>query len=570
MLDLFSSAETVGIELNPDEFLLARATLNNGSVRLLQLQKIPLVLTNQENGNIRLSYPAGTAPLALNPNSISITSLKSSEVLVRNLEIKLTKDKDIQAVLPFQVEPLLPYPMENAILNSMKIGGGKDFTLLSIFSARKDYLKELLQNYESLGINPEVVSSTPAALAAFAYFFKSSSGQASAIFHIGYSESSCVLAREGKVLSSQTLSGGILALAAFLAADTGLSETEALQRIKKESVIEDESAYLQYSNAVNNLGLNLSQQLFSVVKQNKSIAVSQVFLTGNAVHIAPLREKVKKIIGSPISVPVSRDGLSSSQLEEYAVPIGLGISALSNFEINQDFRQQEFTYPYPWQRYKKSLYLYFGACLFFAFVIWILGSVWSGYEEDKVKQGYSAVLSSLDKPYSSFEKEYYEKFLKTPLSENIKTPSLKSLSQNDLMARLLFLQEQAQQTPETFPLLPNTPRVSDILAWLSTHAQVVKNNGKSSDVLLNLESFNYQMVKKPDQSKKQERYQVRVELEFTTSIPKLAREFHDALIAPNDIVDPKGEIKWSSNRDSYRTSFYLKDKTIYPIISTGK
>ena len=59
------------------------------------------------------------------------------------------------------------------------------------------------------------------------------------------------------------------------------------------------------------------------------------------------------------------------------------------------------------------------------------------------------------------------------------------------------------------------------------------------------------------------KYQVKVDLEFSTSSPRIAREFHDSLIAPNDLIDPKGEVKWSSNRGKYRTSFYLKDKTQY-------
>ena len=71
------------------------------------------------------------------------------------------------------------------------------------------------------------------------------------------------------------------------------------------------------------------------------------------------------------------------------------------------------------------------------------------------------------------------------------------------------------------------------------------------------------MVKRPDQSKKKEKYRVKVDLEFSSPTPKQAREFHDALVAPNDFVDPKDEIKWSSNRGSYRTSFFLKDKTKY-------
>jgi len=36
------------------------------------------------------------------------------------------------------------------------------------------------------------------------------------------------------------------------------------------------------------------------------------------------------------------------------------------------------------------------------------------------------------------------------------------------------------------------------------------------------------------------------------------------LITSNDFVDPKGEIKWTATKGKYRTSFYLKDKTIYP------
>lgn len=66
------------------------------------------------------------------------------------------------------------------------------------------------------------------------------------------------------------------------------------------------------------------------------------------------------------------------------------------------------------------------------------------------------------------------------------------------------------------------------------------------------------MTKRPEQNKKQEKYQVKVEMEFTSPTPKQAREFHDALIAPNDFVDPKGEIKWNSSHGRYRTSFFKR------------
>jgi type IV pilus assembly protein PilM len=133
-----------------------------------------------------------------------------------------------------------------------------------------------------------------------------------------------------------------------------------------------------------------------------------------------------------------------------------------------------------------------------------------------------------------------------------------------------YLDKDLQASPDLFPLWPNIPKVSDVLAWLSTQHVLMSKKGKPDMKNLQsiqIESFNYSVVKRPDQSKKQEKYQVKVELEFTSPTPKLAREFHDSLIEPNALIDPKGEVKWNSSHGRYRTSFYLKDKTVYPSTS---
>ena len=77
-------------------------------------------------------------------------------------------------------------------------------------------------------------------------------------------------------------------------------------------------------------------------------------------------------------------------------------------------------------------------------------------------------------------------------------------------------------------------------------------------------SFQYTLLKRPEMEKKQEKYQVKVDLEFTTSSPKWAREFHDLLTTCKSLrFDPKGEVKWNVTRGSYKTSFLLKDQTAY-------
>jgi type IV pilus assembly protein PilM len=215
------------------------------------------------------------------------------------------------------------------------------------------------------------------------------------------------------------------------------------------------------------------------------------------------------------------------------------------------------------------------------------------------------MLAKVQKPYQTFEAEY-EKKHPGDVAGRKKGDELldpKYLTQEDLNYRLDALDKEIRAMPDIFPLQPNTPRVSDVLAWLSTHPQVVckgdqlsfngakqlpqiiaqaappkpKNAPQIEETEeatpeeeemgcqpLQIDNFNYSMVKRPDLNKKGEKYQVKIEIEFTSPSPKQAREFHNALIAPNDFVDPKSEVKWSSTRGKYSTTFYLKDKTYYP------
>ncbi len=257
--------------------------------------------------------------------------------------------------------------------------------------------------------------------------------------------------------------------------------------------------------------------------------------------------------------------LSTADLQKFAVPLGLALNTLPNQNGLINFRQQELVFPNPWKHLKQPLGIYFllGICLAISF--YLFGQSYLKYHEDEIKKDYVALLAGMNKPYSAFENEYLLKF-PDESNEYGEIAEIKTLSQNDINNRLDFLYKELQASPDMFPLFPNVPRVSDVLAWLSNHPNVVEKDPVSDvkNPLIQLESFSYNMLKRPDQGKKQEKYQVKVEFEFNTATPKLAREFHDALIAPNEIVDAKGEIKWSSNRGKYKTSFFLKDKTSYP------
>ena len=63
-----------------------------------------------------------------------------------------------------------------------------------------------------------------------------------------------------------------------------------------------------------------------------------------------------------------------------------------------------------------------------------------------------------------------------------------------------------------------------------------------------------------------EPYLAKIELEFQVNSPMTARKFHEYLLQGEDpIIQTKKEISWESLSDSYRTSFYLKNRPAYDI-----
>lgn len=554
MIEKPDSTHTLGLELENSSLKLVQLSLLKGKPKLDRLLEIAIdtennFITNLDENKLE-SEPAENDthvnPLyiakkennlvgwnlkeLLDKNLVS-TCLTGNHTIVRSLEIKLKKEKDILAALPFQVEPMLPFPYENGIVDKINIDQTADGTLLTILAARKDHIKQHIDSFQNIKIEPEVISSESSALVSFSnHFFPSK--QPFFIIYFAINHVTCTLVKNGKLIASQS----------------SFFKEVSPEKIQSESN-------------------DITRILYALSKQARGFDVQDVLYLGDVLNHQDLIKTLElKINKTSCSIePNPNFELSNSELQKFAVPLGLALNVLPNQSGLINFRKQELMFPNPWKHLKKPLSLYFLLGLVLAISFYLFGESYLKYQEDEIKKDYVALLAGMNKPYSAFENEYLLKF-PDESNEYGEIAEIQTLSQDAINNRLGFLYKELQASPDMFPLFPNVPRVSDVLAWLSNHPNVVENDPVNNlkTPLLQLESFSYNMLKRPDQGKKQEKYQVKVEFEFNTATPKLAREFHDALIAPNEIVDPKGEIKWSSNRGKYKTSFFLKDKTTYP------
>ncbi|MGA8165400.1 MAG: pilus assembly protein PilM [Waddliaceae bacterium] len=570
MKDKPTASHTLGLELDPYQLKGAALAFRKGKP---MLDRIVAVNIDQEK-----DFSHHVKPLdkdrdeklffSLAKKSLVATSLPASDVLVRKLEIPLSKERDIDAVLDFQAEPLLPYPVEKGIIDSVILEKRKGGSLLSVLAVRTDHLSQHLEQWKAVSVEPEVVGCASSALASFSQLF-SPSKKEHFVLHLGMEETTCILVKQGKLLASQASPIGLLSLIEAFAADAKLSKTKSRQQIFSlnfSAVAKDSSPRL--FQRVEKLEKELTRFFFALVKQIEDRDIQEIFLTGEGSTIDHLPEVLckngKKTLIFPETNP--RFPLDPKALQTYAVPIGMGLASLPRSTDSINFRQKEFTYPFPWKRIKKAMAAYLVLCCVLAFTLFLLGNAMIANQEDGVKKEYLNLLAFMQKPFNEFESQFQKKEIDEDFPESETGFDIRSLTAQDLRARLNALEKEMQKTPNTFPLLPNTPRVSDVLAWLSTHPHIVGESRQTATgkPRIQLEGFHYKVVKRPQQNKMKERYQVKIELEFSTPIPRYAREFHDLLLASNEYVDSKEEVKWNSERGKYRASFFLQDKTRYP------
>lgn len=535
MIKLITSTTSIGLEASPKGIKTATVLLTGKTPSLKKLSAI-----QPASDDVKPLYTG---------HPITTSALEGKDVLVRYLHMPVTKEKDIEEALGFQAEPILPFPVEEAILSYQILAKGPEGSELTLLAVRKEVLQAHLDLWKPLKIEPEKVACVQTALACFGNHFISSV-KTYLIFHIQRSGMTCVLMKEGKLYASFALADG---LEPILTSTGTESEANFLQ-----SGIELNDAFKKIQKDIAKMGLALAKEL-------KSQEIEGIFVTGEAAEYEGISSNLVKELNLPLLTCDPNDNFTSSELLSYAVPIGLALGSLPGSSSIIDFRQEEFDYPHPWKRLVGPIALYFASIFLLSFAFYFFGQQYLHYQEDQLKQSYVDLLGGMHKSHEQFESSFVVKNPGAHDAFDGEIPRVEQIRQDDLKERLSFLQKELQAAPDSFPLFANTPRASDVFAWLSRHPAVASLDEQGNpETRLQIDNFSYTMVKRPQQGKKQEKYQVKIDLEFTSPTPKWAREFHDALIAPNDWVDPKGEIKWNTNRGKYKTTFFLKDKTVYP------
>ncbi len=250
--------------------------------------------------------------------------------------------------------------------------------------------------------------------------------------------------------------------------------------------------------------LDITRVLYALAKHKKGHEIPGILFTGEgSCHLWAWNNTLSTLQYHTFSnrLSIRLFSLTPSQLLRFAIPIGAALSGLptATNQVNSGSKSWRIQTLGSASRNRWQSISRFVLGLQRPF--YIFGETYLGYQEDQAREEYVALLGAMNKSYPVFGERFYSETSSGKDSDE-EMLSVNLMTQEEIAQRLQYLHKELKNTPDSFPLLANTPRVSEVLAWLSTHpSATAKDSETGVQTSLQIDSFSYTMVKRPEPKK---------------------------------------------------------------------
>lgn len=152
------SRKILGLDVRHDS---VTAVLIASSLRETQIEgclRVPVPDTGDRGLDLRSAMEAVRSGMNTD-QAYCVASIPADEFSFRNLRVPFTGEKKIDQILPFELEPTVPFPLENLVIDfqpilQAELSGATD---LIAVAARKTTLETYLGAFAGAGLDPQVI-----------------------------------------------------------------------------------------------------------------------------------------------------------------------------------------------------------------------------------------------------------------------------------------------------------------------------------------------------------------------------------------------------------------------------
>lgn len=454
----------------------------------------------------------------------TVSVLPSSVTLSRQIHLPPLPPKDLDAAVIDMLDQTLAVGIEGGCIAYESIAQDETSQTLNTYLAKQQAVEEHIAQIQRLEIDPEWVFPKASCLGSFISYFSLNGWQH--IIDIGLSEITIVLVFDGRVVESRSIVG----------------RSEIFANLNAPDAARDEQ--------LRQLLQHLAETVWAYTERYE-ITDGSLTVTGDVLS-HPL---ATSLISEFISIPLSAIHTTSTDVSVLKSAAAIGAAFLTQRPgIIPNFRVKTLAFSNPLLHWKRPLLSFCIGCLIMAALI-----VWYGERRAE------SIISDMRDDWTTITKTAHTtpEEVTSLTGQVIQGRPTSQTTPDQIVTQGKWLLTSLEKKA-SFPLQPNLPRFMDVIGWVS---QLIKEaasmppmENEKCDVL----NLSYQMVKRPTKNHPKEKYQIRVDLEFSTPSVALARSLHDRLTSNALWIDQSSEIKWMPGNGKYRVSFFLRDKTIYP------
>src|SRR5579872_7214957 len=153
------SEQIIGIDIGRTQINAAQIRVSGFTVTIERCWQEPLE-TNKKPYDERVVACLKTLLEKINPHSNIHTAISSSQVVFKTLKLPFTNHQKLKMVIPFEVEPLLPFSLQDAIIDFIitKQNVAEGTSEILVAAVQKQHIAHHLSLFQAAGIEPTVIT----------------------------------------------------------------------------------------------------------------------------------------------------------------------------------------------------------------------------------------------------------------------------------------------------------------------------------------------------------------------------------------------------------------------------
>jgi len=285
----------------------------------------------------------------------TVVALPGDRVSTRRLQFPFRDQKRLTAAVPFELEGLVPFELDEFLL-AWGIAQQRDSqtSVLAGLTPRAE-VEKTLGRLAALHINPRRIEAEGPALANLSGLF--SLPETCVIADLGHSKTTLTLVIDGCAVATRTTPIGGLALTQAIASEGGVSEVEA-EALKHEEGVFDAAGQFRSpasGEVIDRLARAIARFLGSIEDLIPG-DLSDLLLCGGGAHLHRLDDHLTSRLGLPVRrlhAPAEGEGvaaLAAGDPELFAPALAIALSDTPRALTKLNFRQDDLAHRFDFMR----------------------------------------------------------------------------------------------------------------------------------------------------------------------------------------------------------------------------